>query len=156
MDLFLAQVISILQILLLIGIGEFDLISLSLHTIYFIYCALGKKWHDRRKTITPAFHFKILERFVDTFDRLGNKVIEKLHELNSIDNGDGIEFFNIAGLYTLDVISGKFFLNLLLQFLCVHFFKIIFAFHHSKETAMGVSVDALSKPHSEYVNSVTA
>lgn len=68
----------------------------------------GKKWHDRRKIITPAFHFKILDRFVNTFDRLGNKFIDKLHDLSSADNGDGIEFFNVIGLYTLDVISGKY------------------------------------------------
>lgn len=46
---------------------------------------------------------------METFDRLGNTVIEKIQELNSNDHstGDGIEFFNIAGLYALDVIGGK-------------------------------------------------
>lgn len=68
---------------------------------------IGKKWHDRRKIITPAFHFKILERFVEIFDRLGNTVIDKLYQLDdkSIDNG--FEFNHMAALYALDVVSGK-------------------------------------------------
>lgn len=75
--------------------------------IHFLTFYSGKKWHDRRKIITPAFHFKILDRFVNTFDRLGNKFVDKIHSLNAADHGDGIEFFNAIGLYTLDVISGK-------------------------------------------------
>ena len=76
-------------------------------SFFFFVCNLtGKKWHDRRKIIKPAFHFKILESFVNTFDRLGKIVIEKIHELSAIDNGDGIEMFNIVGLYALDVVCG--------------------------------------------------
>lgn len=75
---------------------------------HFFELKSGKKWHDRRKIITPAFHFKILERFVDTFDRLGNTVIDKIRELSSNDRSDdGVDFFNLAGLYALDVIAGK-------------------------------------------------
>lgn len=29
----------------------------------------GKKWHSRRKVITPAFHFKILEQFLSVIDQ---------------------------------------------------------------------------------------
>lgn len=43
---------------------------------------------------------------MNTFDRLGNKFIDKINDLSSADKGDGIEFFNAIGLYTLDVISG--------------------------------------------------
>lgn len=63
----------------------------------------GKKWHDRRKVITPAFHFNILERFVEVFDRLGNTVIDKLVKINATDH---VEFYHIAVLYTLDVMCG--------------------------------------------------
>lgn len=65
---------------------------------------VGKKWHERRKIITPAFHFKILEQFVDVFDRIGNVVVEKLQKY---DPTDDVEFYPIAVLYALDVMCGK-------------------------------------------------
>lgn len=65
---------------------------------------LGKKWHDRRKVITPAFHFNILEKFVEIFDRLGNTVVDKLKKY---DVTDDVEFYPIAVLYALDVMCGK-------------------------------------------------
>lgn len=66
---------------------------------------LGKKWHDRRKIITPAFHFNILEKFVEIFDRLGNTVVEKLRT-NSPN--EMVQFYPLAVLYALDVMCGKF------------------------------------------------
>lgn len=44
---------------------------------------MGKKWHDRRKVITPAFHFEMLEKFAETFDRLGDNFIKKLNEFDA-------------------------------------------------------------------------
>lgn len=67
--------------------------------------AVGKKWHDRRKIITPAFHFNILERFVEIFDRLGNTVVEKL---KTIPPDEPTEFYPIAVLYALDVMCGEY------------------------------------------------
>lgn len=64
----------------------------------------GKKWHDRRKVLTPAFHFNILERFVETFDRIGNNVVDKLKKF---DTTDDVEFYPIALLYALDVMCGE-------------------------------------------------
>lgn len=54
--------------------------------------------------ITPAFHFNILEKFVEVFDRLGNSVVEKL---NKFDHTDDVEFYPIAVLYALDVMCGE-------------------------------------------------
>lgn len=54
--------------------------------------------------ITPAFHFKILEKFAEVFDRLGNSFIDKLYELEA---DKGIEFFHVVARYALDVISGE-------------------------------------------------
>lgn len=68
---------------------------------------IGKKWHDRRKIITPAFHFKILERFVEIFDRLGNTVIDKLYQLDKESIENGFEFNQMAARYALDVMCGE-------------------------------------------------
>ncbi|RZC36714.1 p450 domain containing protein, partial [Asbolus verrucosus] len=38
----------------------------------------GPKWKTHRRLITPAFHFKILEQFVDIFEADGNILVEKL------------------------------------------------------------------------------
>lgn len=89
-----------------------------------MYAIAGKKWHDRRKIITPAFHFNILEKFAEVFDHLGNSVVDKLKQL---DASDHVELYPIAALYALDVMC---------------------------ETAMGVSIDALARPDSEYVHAV--
>lgn len=67
-------------------------------------CIVGKKWYDRRKIITPAFHFNILERFVEVFDRLGNTVVDKL---NTLHTNQDVEFYPIAVLYALDVMCGE-------------------------------------------------
>lgn len=72
--------------------------------LLFFLSQSGKKWHDRRKAITPAFHFNILERFVEVFDRLGNTVVKKL---SAVGANKAIEFFAIANLYTLDVMCGE-------------------------------------------------
>lgn len=65
----------------------------------------GKKWHERRKIITPAFHFKILEQFVEVFDRLGTTVVTKT--LQKYDRDDEFEMYPVAVLYALDVMCGK-------------------------------------------------
>lgn len=70
----------------------------------YLYLLLGKKWHDRRKVITPAFHFKILEKFVETFDRLGDAFMDKLYEF---ETENSIELYHFVTRYTLDVMCGK-------------------------------------------------
>ncbi|CRK87607.1 CLUMA_CG001403, isoform A [Clunio marinus] len=60
----------------------------------------GKKWFQRRKIITPAFHFQILERFVETMDEQGKVLIEVLNKFN----GEDINIYPFINLYALDVI----------------------------------------------------
>lgn len=38
----------------------------------------GQKWFTRRKVITPTFHFKILEQFVEIFDKHSKIFVENL------------------------------------------------------------------------------
>ncbi|XP_017064680.1 probable cytochrome P450 4d14 [Drosophila eugracilis] len=86
----------------------------------------GKKWFRRRKIITPAFHFKILEDFVEVFDQQSAIMAQQLY-----DRADGktvINMFPVACLCALDIIT---------------------------ETAMGVKVNAQLQPQFPYVQSVT-
>lgn len=62
----------------------------------------GKKWFQRRKILTPAFHFSILEKFVEIMDEQGQVLVEKLKKLD----GEEVDFFPLANLYALDVICG--------------------------------------------------
>lgn len=85
----------------------------------------GKKWFRRRKIITPTFHFKILEQFVEVFDQQSAIMAEKLY-----DRADGktvINMFPVACLAALDIIA---------------------------ETSMGVKINAQREPNFPYVQAV--
>ncbi|XP_053951793.1 cytochrome P450 4d2-like isoform X2 [Anastrepha ludens] len=87
----------------------------------------GKKWHTRRKIITPTFHFKILEEFVEIFDQQSSVMIKKLKA--QADGTTVINIFPIVCLTALDIIA---------------------------ETAMGVKVYAQDNPDIEYVRALAS
>jgi cytochrome P450 len=64
----------------------------------------GPKWKLHRKLFTPAFHFKILEEFVEVFGSTDRILIEKLERHV---NGPGFDIYPYISLYTLDIICGK-------------------------------------------------
>ncbi|GJQ86420.1 hypothetical protein Trydic_g10328 [Trypoxylus dichotomus] len=82
------------------------------------------KWKKHRKIITPAFHFQILEEFIDVFNSSSDVLIEKL---NAVPNKASIDIYPLIARCTLDIIC---------------------------ETAMGTSVDAQNDIDSEYVKCV--
>lgn len=84
----------------------------------------GQKWFNRRKILTPAFHFQILQQFVDVFNKQ-NKIFVKKIEQKA--NGDGFDVYNDVTMMSLDIIS---------------------------QTAMGVEINAQSNKNSEYVTAV--
>lgn len=84
----------------------------------------GKKWHNRRKIITPTFHFKILQQFVDVFNHQNEVLVKKLNDLNTEKTFD---IYNLLTLMSLDIIS---------------------------QTAMGVDLKAQFNQDSEYVKAV--
>lgn len=63
----------------------------------------GTKWHDRRRLLTPTFHFNILEEFLSPVERQSKILVNILRKELSKNNG-----FNIipyAKLAALDIIG---------------------------------------------------
>jgi len=63
----------------------------------------GEKWFKRRKVITPAFHFKILEQFVETFDKHSATFVQNLAK----SKGQVVDVFPLVTLCALDIICGE-------------------------------------------------
>lgn len=61
----------------------------------------GQKWHSRRKIITPAFHFSILQSYVTIFDRNSEIFVKKLSKFDSLD------IFPLTLMCALDNICGE-------------------------------------------------
>ena len=59
----------------------------------------GKKWFNRRRIITPTFHFKILEQFFEVFQKQNKNLIARI---KSEPNGQP---FNIFPVITSSILS---------------------------------------------------
>jgi len=86
--------------------------------------SFGSKWHSRRKILTPAFHFKILDDFIEVFHEQATIMVQKLQ--SEVGKG-AFNAFPYVTHCTLDVIC---------------------------ETAMGIKVNAQSCSDSDYVKAV--
>lgn len=107
----------------------------------------GKYWHNHRKIITPAFHFKILvhsilnnklksnicisilfsffqEEYIEVFDRQSRIMVEKLAKKC---DGTVIDIVDYVQALSLDIIS---------------------------ETAMGTTINAQNNSESEYIKAI--
>lgn len=85
----------------------------------------GKVWYQRRKIITPTFHFSILEQFVEVFDLQSNLCVQRLEQRA---NGETFDVYPFVCLAALDIIA---------------------------ETAMGTKVNAQLAESTPYANAVT-
>jgi cytochrome P450 family 4 subfamily V len=83
------------------------------------------KWHARRKLITPTFHFKILEDFLQVFNEQ-SVIMQKRLELMAAKS-QGFDIMPYITLCTLDIIC---------------------------DTAMGKHVNAQANSDSEYVKAI--
>lgn len=84
----------------------------------------GSKWNSRRKILTPAFHFNILEQFCEIFDKEAAILVTKL---KAFENQKSLKIDEFVSLMALDIVC---------------------------ETAMGVEIHAQTDSHSVYVNAV--
>ncbi|KAF2895444.1 hypothetical protein ILUMI_10731 [Ignelater luminosus] len=84
----------------------------------------GAKWQKHRKILTPAFHFKILEQFIEVFDSHGNILVQKLEKEVGKKSVDIYPYVTLCALDTI----------------CA--------------TAMGTEVNSQSDSESKYVTSV--
>lgn len=62
----------------------------------------GAKWHRRRKVLTPAFHFKILDDFIDVFREQADVLADKVAA--QAGRAEGFNVFPLVTLCTLDII----------------------------------------------------
>ncbi|KAM7351027.1 putative cytochrome P450 4ac1 [Cochliomyia hominivorax] len=58
----------------------------------------GEKWHLRRKMLTPAFHFNVLQSFQEIFKEESLKLLEKLQNLDN----NRIDVIEIISEFTLN------------------------------------------------------
>jgi cytochrome P450 family 4 len=63
----------------------------------------GKKWHQRRKILTPGFHFQILEKFAQIMNEQAKVFVSKLEA----SDGGSVDIFSMANLLALDIICGE-------------------------------------------------
>lgn len=60
----------------------------------------GKKWFTRRRIITPTFHFKILDQFVEVFDRNSKILVNQLAKYKN----KTVDVYPLITLCALDII----------------------------------------------------
>lgn len=84
----------------------------------------GPKWAEHRKLLTPAFHFKILEEFVNIFNENDKKMIDILKTKTNLPE---FNFYDLITSVTLDNIS---------------------------ETSMGIKLNAMDGENKEYTQAV--
>jgi cytochrome P450 len=71
----------------------------------------GNRWRIRRRLLTPAFHFQILDNFFDTFNKNADILCQQLQRSLSkkaeLNQTEEIEVFPYLKRCTLDIICGK-------------------------------------------------
>jgi cytochrome P450 family 4 len=123
---------------------EYDFIHNWLGT--GLLTSTGQKWFTRRKVITPTFHFKILEQFVDIFDEHSKIFVSKLAKFKV-----QVDIFPLVALAALDVICGE--IEIAKQIISKQK-KLKQILSNFKESAMGVHINAQNNSESAYVKAV--
>ena len=78
--------------------------------VHFRICE-GIRWRTRRRMLTPAFHFQILESFFDVFNEQSRSLIDELTAILSAKKmNDTVDVYDIMTQCALDIICGKCFI----------------------------------------------
>ncbi|CAL1289342.1 unnamed protein product, partial [Larinioides sclopetarius] len=104
---------------------SFDYTFLSLWLKEGLVTSEGSKWKQRRRALTAAFHFRILEDFVSVFDYQSKYMVEKLRDVT--EKNKVIDIVPYITRCTLDIIC---------------------------ETAMGLRINAQDNKDSFYVQAM--
>lgn len=70
----------------------------------YYYHFLGKKWFQRRKMLTKAFHFNILQKYFETFVEQTSLFMKRVEEEVSKEKTD---LFPMMNSTTLRIMCGK-------------------------------------------------
>ncbi|KAL1518132.1 hypothetical protein ABEB36_001803 [Hypothenemus hampei] len=90
----------------------------------------ANKWKARRKIITPTFHFKVLDGFMDVFNHQTNIMLDQIMKMVQRNPpGETVDIFKFINLMSLDSIC---------------------------ETAFGTSIGAQHRKNPKYVAAVKA
>ncbi|XP_075155887.1 cytochrome P450 4d1-like isoform X2 [Haematobia irritans] len=87
----------------------------------------GRKWHQRRKILTPAFHFSILGDFVQIFEKQSRILVDIMDKESRKSKDKGFCLEDLINLCSLDIIC---------------------------ESSMGVSINAQTHTESKYVKAL--
>ena len=77
----------------------------------YLVVVIGAKWQARRKILTPAFHFNILNQFVKILSKQGDCMTKSLKNVGGTAVKDLIPFISE---HTLNAICGKIIMVLIL------------------------------------------
>lgn len=73
---------------------------------HFYIFSTGEKWHQRRKQLTPAFHFQVLKDFIPIFNRQVSVMIQTLRAKNHVNSKEAFDICPYITFCTLDIICG--------------------------------------------------
>ena len=108
---------------------------------------------QRRKLLTPTFHFKILEDFIFVFNEHCATLIEQLRQ--AIKDDKDLNMYPWITRCTLDIICGKYRRSTV----CFLFPKLVLGIWiilFVSDSAMGINIKAQTQSESPYVKAVYA
>lgn len=86
------------KIIKCISIYVFTFINISIYVVIIFTKFTGSKWCKRRKIITPGFHYKLLEQFIEIFNAQSDTLVKQIHAKSPIEPLDIVPLIKLAAL----------------------------------------------------------